>query len=88
MEHYTPTLVSPPDTTTPPYAAIGKRNHSSGEAFNRHRTEGSEAIDAAALSDRLKEFKDDPRARQVTPTGSPSRKRPRLYADRSVVSFD
>ncbi|MCJ1395745.1 substrate-specific activator of APC-dependent proteolysis [Xylographa bjoerkii] len=84
MEHYTPTLVSPPDTTTPPYATIGKRNHSNGEALNGPRREGSEAIDAAALSDKLKEFKDDLRAREVTPSGSPSRKRPRLYADRFI----
>ncbi|MCJ1420701.1 substrate-specific activator of APC-dependent proteolysis [Xylographa parallela] len=84
MEHYTSTLVSPPDTTTPPHAAFGKRNNSNGEALNSHRTDGSEVIDAVALSDRLKEFKDDPRVREVTPNGSPSRKRPRLYADRFI----
>ena len=47
--------------------------------------EGSEAVDAAALSERLKEFKDDARVREVTPSGSPSRKRPRIYGDRSVT---
>ena len=87
MDRYTPTLVSPPDITTPPYVATTKRNHSNGESLNSHQRDGSEAIDAAALSDRLEEFKHEARVREVTPSGSPSRKRPRLYADRSVASL-
>lgn len=84
MEHHTPTLASPPDTTTSPPGAIGKRTHSKTDTIRYREREGSETIDAAVLSAKLKEFKEDARSREVTPGGSPSRKRPRLYADRSV----
>ena len=84
MDHHAPTLSSPPDTTTSPPGLIGKRTHSKTDTIRSREREGSEAIDAAALSAKLKEFKEDVRSREVTPGGSPSRKRPRLYADRSV----
>jgi hypothetical protein len=84
MEHHTPTLASPPDTTTSPPAFAGKRTHSKTDTIKSREREGSEAIDAAMLSAKLNEFKDDARSREVTPGGSPSRKRPRLYADRLV----
>ncbi|MCJ1251803.1 substrate-specific activator of APC-dependent proteolysis [Trapelia coarctata] len=84
MEHHTPTLASPPDTTTSAPGAIGKRTHSKADTIKSRSREGSEAIDAAVLSAKLKEFKEDARSREVTPGGSPSRKRPRLYADRFI----
>ena len=79
----TNTLVSPPDTRTPPLAA-GKRNH-----LNRANTKGveragPEPIDANALSKALKDFEDAGRTRERTPGGSPSRKRQRIYGDRLV----
>lgn len=85
MEHHTPTLASPPDTTISPPGIAGKRTHSKSDAIKAQDREGSESIDAAVLSAKLKEFKEDARSREVTPGGSPSRKRPRLYADRSVL---
>lgn len=84
MQHHTPTLASPPDTTTSPPGIVGKRTHSKTDTIKSREREGSEAIDAAMLSAKLNEFKEDARSREVTPGGSPSRKRPRLYADRSV----
>lgn len=84
MEHHTPTLASPPDTTTSPPGVAGKRTHSKTDTIKSREREGSEAIDAAMLSAKLREFKEDARSREVTPGGSPSRKRPKLYADRSV----
>ncbi|MCJ1478475.1 substrate-specific activator of APC-dependent proteolysis [Lambiella insularis] len=63
---------------------MGKRNHSNAETLSGRQREASEAVDAAALNEKLKEFRDEARAREVTPGGSPSRKRPRLYADRFI----
>ncbi|KAI9829235.1 MAG: hypothetical protein M1819_006415 [Sarea resinae] len=79
---HTPPLVSPPGTKTPP-DAIGKRIHTNGHTTNRH-DRGSEAIDADALSKALKEFEEAGRQREQTPTGSPSRKRQRVYGDRFI----
>jgi cell division cycle 20-like protein 1 (cofactor of APC complex) len=46
-------------------------------------TPGADAIDPNALSKALlKEFEDAGRARDITPGGSPSRKRQRVYCDR------
>ena len=85
IERHTPNLASPPDTTSPPFMITTKRNHSNGDPLADREREGSEAVDANLLSERLKEFKDGARSREITPSGSPSRKRPRLYADRSVT---
>ncbi len=75
-------LVSPPDVTTPPAVAGGKRGHPNGADAAQRTREGSEAVDPEALSRALKEYEDASVAREKTPSGSPSRKRPRLYADR------
>ena len=85
MERHTPTFASPPDTTSPPFMVTSKRNQSNGDNLSTREREGSEAVDANLLSERLKEFKEGARSREITPSGSPSRKRPRLYADRSVT---
>ena len=45
---------------------------------------GSEPIDPTALSKALKDFEDAHRTRDRTPGASPSRKRQRIYGDRSV----
>lgn len=75
------TLVSPPDTRTPP-PAIGKRNHLNRANTNGIERAGSEPIDANALNKALKDFEDAGRIRERTPGGSPSRKRQRIYGDR------
>ena len=78
-------LTSPPGIKTPPPAS-GNRIHANGN--NKERAV-SEAIDAGALSKALKDFEEAGRARERTPGGSPSRKRQRVYGDRSValISF-
>ena len=43
---------------------------------------GGEAIDPVALKNALKDFEEAGRSRDVTPGGSPSRKRQRVYGDR------
>ena len=70
---------------TPPLAT-GKRSHLTGGAASGTERAGSEPIDASALSKALKEFEDSGNTRERTPGGSPSRKRQRIYGDRSVES--
>ena len=79
----TPTLVSPPDTKTPP-TTTGKQHHSHGHVTNGAERAGSESVDASALSKALKDYEDAGRMRERTPGASPSRKRQRIYGDRSV----
>ena len=74
------------ETATPPVAAGGKRGHPNGKATHDRQREGSEAVDADALSKALKEFEESGRSREQTPIGSPSRKRQRIYGDRLVHS--
>jgi hypothetical protein len=46
------------------------------------------AVDPNALSKALmREFGDSGRSSDITPGGSPSRKRQRIYADRSELTF-
>ena len=78
---HTPTLISP-DTKTPPAAA--KRNTTNGLGTNGLERGGSEPVDPAALSKALKDMEDAGRVRERTPGASPSRKRQRVYGDRSV----
>lgn len=75
---HTPTLVSP-DIETPPAAT--KRNTLSVNGVERA---GSEPVDPTALSKALKDMEDAGRVRERTPGASPSRKRQRVYGDRSV----
>ena len=74
----TPTLVSP-DTKTPPAAT--KRNSTNGFGTNGLERMGSEPVDSTALT---KALEDTGRVRERTPGASPSRKRQRVYGDRSV----
>lgn len=74
----TPTLLSPPDTKTPPTASH-KRHQAD---FVNPLDKGSEPIDPSALSRALEQFEQAGRVRERTPTASPSRKRPKIYGDR------
>ncbi len=76
-----PALVSPPTINTPP-PAIGKRhtNTNTTNAFERAQSEPN----ANAPNQPIQNFEDSVRLRERTPGGSPSRKRQRVYGDRSV----
>ena len=78
-----PALVSPPDIKTPPLFT-GKRNHLNGSLAHGKDRAGSEPIDPNALTKALKDFEEAGNVRERTPGGSPSRKRQRIYGDRSV----
>ncbi len=75
----TPTLISPPESKTPP-TAVHKRSQSAFDLGVHDRN--SEPVDASALSKALEQFEQAGRVRERTPTASPSRKRPRIYGDR------
>ena len=75
----TPTLISPPESKTPP-TATHKRNQAVFESNAHDRN--SEPVDPSALSKALEQFEQAGRVRERTPTASPSRKRPRIYGDR------
>jgi cell division cycle 20-like protein 1 (cofactor of APC complex) len=77
----TPTLISPPESKTPPTAAH-KRNQSiiGPNAHDRN----SEPVDSSVLSKALEQLEHAGRVRERTPTASPSRKRPRIYGDRFI----
>ncbi len=84
----TPPVATPPRSTTPPPAGEKRKSDRKAVEENaRHArasgAPGADAIDANALSKALiKEFEDAGRSRDVTPGGSPSRKRQRVYGDR------
>jgi cell division cycle 20-like protein 1 (cofactor of APC complex) len=82
-EHHvqTPTLISPPESKTPP-TATHKRNQAA-LAFN-DTDRNSEPVDPSALQRALESFEQAGRVRERTPTASPSRKRQRIYGDRYV----
>jgi len=80
-EFRTPTLISPPESKTPPTASH-KRHHSANATAGKSKE--SEPIDPSALSKALEQFEQAGRQREHTPGASPSRKRQRIYGDRSV----
>lgn len=82
---HTPTLVST-DMKTPPAAT--NRNSTNGHIKNGAERAGSEPVDPTALSKALKDMEDAGRVRERTPGASPSRKRQRVYGDRSVKFLD
>lgn len=68
--------------TNPPPLASGKRQHANGR---NERTRGSsEVLDPIALNQALRDFDEAGRSKEKTPTGSPSRKRQRVYGDRFI----
>ncbi|KAI9681480.1 MAG: substrate-specific activator of APC-dependent proteolysis [Caeruleum heppii] len=81
----TRSVVSPRTAATPPLQATttSKRNHINGIASNAHEV-GTASVDAAALNKALLDFEEAGRQRDRTPTGSPSRKRQRVYGDRFI----
>lgn len=68
-------------TKSPPLAS-GKRQHANGH--NEHTRGSSEALDPIALNQALRDFDEAGRSKEKTPTGSPSRKRQRVYGDRFI----
>ncbi|KAL8739432.1 MAG: hypothetical protein Q9190_007768 [Brigantiaea leucoxantha] len=75
-------IASSPGAARAPSLAIGKRQHTNGA--HGHPRGGSEPVDPTALSQALKDFEDAGRSGERTPTGSPSRKRQRVYGDRFI----
>lgn len=79
---------TPPRSTTPPPQAEKRKSDrkATGDSVRSDRPSvpsGVDSIDPSALSKALlKEFEDAGRHRDVTPGGSPSRKRQRVYGDR------
>lgn len=82
-DSHAPTLVSPPGTKTPP-SGVDKRTHIASKIMNGSKRAGSEPVDPSALSKALRDF-ERAGSREPTPGASPSRKRQRVYGDRSVV---
>jgi cell division cycle 20-like protein 1 (cofactor of APC complex) len=80
----TPPIATPPRSSTPPPAIEKRKSESKGGVKDNRFSgiPGGEAIDATALRSALKDFEDAGRQRDVTPGGSPSRKRQRVYGDR------
>ncbi|KAG8526877.1 uncharacterized protein KY384_008306 [Bacidia gigantensis] len=79
---HTPSLVSPPDSRTPP-TVTGKRTMDSGQAKRPERSD-SEPVDPNALSRALENVGNPGQSRERTPISSPSRKRQRVYGDRFI----
>ena len=75
----TPILLSPPRSKTPP-TITGKRSHSNRNAtrVDRSLRSGSEPVSATALNKALQHVEEAGRARSITPSGSPSRKRQKV----------
>lgn len=81
----TPPVNTPPRSTTPPLVGEKRKTDrkTMTESGARQATPGADAVDPTALSKALlREFEDTARPRDVTPSGSPSRKRQRVYGDR------
>jgi len=82
-----PPVATPPRSTTPP-PALEKRkserntNEGNGPSNERAVPRSAAEIDPNALKKALKDFEDAGRHRDITPGGSPSRKRQRVYGDR------
>ncbi|OAL06214.1 WD40 repeat-like protein [Phaeosphaeriaceae sp. SRC1lsM3a] len=77
----TPTLISPPESKTPP-TATHKRNKSAFGSNAHDRN--SQPVDSSVLSKALEQLEHAGHVRERTPTASPSRKRPRIYGDRFI----
>lgn len=83
-----PPVATPPRSATPPLIPenIQANNRSNGQTGLRNDRSSSSSvanlIDPNALKNALKEYEDAGRHRDVTPGGSPSRKRQRIYGDR------
>ena len=85
MENTTSSDLGSPAEIGDPPPTLGKRAHTNGNTVNGAGRAGSEPIDPSALTQALKDFEDARRTRDRTPNASPSRKRQRIYGDRSVT---
>ena len=63
---------------------MGKRVHLHAQGVSGAERAGSEPVDPNALTKALKDMEGAPQTRERTPGASPSRKRQRVYGDRSV----
>lgn len=88
MEGSTNTELPSSAGTRTPTRALNKRAHANGTTVNSAGRAGSEPVDPTVLSKALKDFEDARRTRDRTPGASPSRKRQRIYGDRSVHELD
>lgn len=88
MEKPPPADVSTPqdDASTSNSNTNKKRSHLVGATG--HNREGSEPVDAGALSRALQGVEQATHSRERTPVGSPSRKRQRIYGDRFIPNRD
>ena len=78
--------VSTPQSDDTTSNTMRKRSYLGGaNGINR---EGSEPIDAGALSRALQGVERQAQSRERTPVGSPSRKRQRVYGDRFIPNRD
>lgn len=76
-------IVSPPGSKTPPSMPVKRTIMYPDNLGNRQQTEeGSEPVDATALTKALKDYDEAGRRRERTPGTSPCRKRQRVYGDR------
>ncbi|KAF2089259.1 WD domain-containing protein [Saccharata proteae CBS 121410] len=82
-DRQTPTLISPPESKTPPTVST-KRHISAQVASGSSNGKASEAISPTALSKALGRIEQAGKPREQPATGSPSRKRQRVYGDRFI----
>ena len=80
---HTSTPISLSNTRTSP-AQMNEQVQSKIQVVDRVERSGPDSIDPTALSKALKDMEDAGQSRERTPGGSPSRKRQRVYGDRSV----
>lgn len=86
MEGSTPADVPAHQEDDAASSATRKRSHLVGA--NGQDREGSEPVDAGALSRALQGVERKTQSRERTPVGSPSRKRQRIYGDRFIPNRD
>ena len=80
------TIASPPGSRTPPSMPSKKTLFYPEPQGRRQKARNtSEPVDPDALAKALKDFEDAGHPRERTPGTSPSRKRQRVYGDRSVT---
>ncbi|EHL02574.1 hypothetical protein M7I_1368 [Glarea lozoyensis 74030] len=76
----TPPVATPPRISTPPLGGTERRKS------DKRALEATSVRGEAERATLLKEFEDGGRPRETTPGGSPSRKRQRVYGDRTAIA--
>lgn len=71
-------------SNSPNNCEYANRTHSRSSRPSVNLDNTPQAVDAQALTRALEDFEDAGRQRDTTPSGSPSRKRQRVYGDRFV----